>query len=82
MNDEAIMVPTGDLTSVLSIEKAQHSYVNEMMPRDRRRKNLKDRYNFVCDCDGCRDEAREKNMTGYECENCANCVEMGGLCKV
>jgi hypothetical protein len=41
LGDEAIMVPTGDFSAELTIDRAQHSYINEMMPREMRRKNLK-----------------------------------------
>lgn len=43
VGDEAIMVPTIALPDnfLLTIDEAQHSYINDLLPRDERRRLLK-----------------------------------------
>ncbi|KAH7721920.1 Protein SET-14 [Aphelenchoides avenae] len=80
--NEAIMVPTIRMPEgfVLTIDDAQHSYINDLLPREERRRLLRSKYNFDCFCEGCRDEQREKDLTGFACEACGSCVELGGTC--
>ncbi|KAK6015115.1 hypothetical protein OSTOST_19467, partial [Ostertagia ostertagi] len=40
------------------------------MPRKMRRRALKSRYNFYCECEGCLDEERNERMEGWRCRQC------------
>lgn len=46
LGNEAIMVPTSPLPEgeVLTIDEAQHSYINDLLPREERRRLLRVRY--------------------------------------
>lgn len=38
------------------------------------------KYNFDCNCDGCKDEYRNLQMSGYFCECCGDCVGLRAIC--
>ncbi|CAJ0936329.1 unnamed protein product, partial [Mesorhabditis belari] len=57
------------ITNLLSLN---HSYIDELQPRAERQKQLKEMYNFTCECPGCIDEQRFLQMEGFACPECAS----------
>uniref|UniRef100_A0A0M3HY83 MYND-type domain-containing protein n=1 Tax=Ascaris lumbricoides TaxID=6252 RepID=A0A0M3HY83_ASCLU len=75
--NECRMVPTQSNTTNVVLA---HSYVDELLTRDERRKLLMDRYKFDCKCEGCMDEERNKDMVAFSCETCKRPIEIGAVC--
>lgn len=75
--NECRMVPTQSNTTNVVLA---HSYVDELLTRDERRKLLMDRYKFDCKCEGCMDEERNKDMVAFSCETCKRPIEIGAIC--
>ncbi|VDM37455.1 unnamed protein product [Toxocara canis] len=75
--NECRMVPTQSCSTAAPLT---HSYIDELLPREERRKQLRERYKFDCQCEGCLDEARNAEMVAFACEMCKGPTEMGANC--
>ncbi|VDK48595.1 unnamed protein product [Anisakis simplex] len=58
-----------------------HSYIDELLPLEERRKQLMESYKFECHCDGCANESRNMQMTAFACEACKGPIKLNGKCE-
>ncbi|CAD6199727.1 unnamed protein product [Caenorhabditis auriculariae] len=66
----AMLVPTDRMPTALS--EATHSYIDELQPVSVRRKFLKERYHFDCECEGCVDVERNHLQEAWRCGICVD----------
>ncbi|CAB3404658.1 unnamed protein product [Caenorhabditis bovis] len=69
-NRLVMLVPTSKCP--MNVESACHSYIDELQPVNTRKKILKEKYGFDCDCEGCLDNERNDRMEAFCCGNCTN----------
>ncbi|CAI5443623.1 unnamed protein product [Caenorhabditis angaria] len=71
-NRAACLVPTNRRKPPKNFDTACHSYIDELQPIALRRKMLRQKYQFECNCEGCCDENRNSRMEAW---NCGICVD-------